>query len=152
MAVLVFSCFFSCGCSRDDTEIPRDISGRWQVVSNQGINKPHSFFWFMMDYIEFRDDGAVWALIHWPPGEGDDIRLNAVSEYNRLSEEQIQFTGSCRYEDPCIGTYTLRLQTDILTINDAAGELVLKWVGPQSEDTVPRVIGPAPTATPKTSQ
>jgi hypothetical protein len=69
------------GCSREHTESSLRILGRWRVIDKQGINVPHSFFWFMMDYVEFRQEGIVWGLVNWPPDGGNEIRLNVTGQY-----------------------------------------------------------------------
>ena len=118
------------------------------VINKQGINVPNSFFWFTMDYVEFREDGTVWALMQWPPDVGSDIRLNKTAEYFLVGENQIKFVGACRHQDPCTGFYTATLKGNELQIFDAEGRLELKQVGPPSKDLPPTVVGPSPTSTP----
>lgn len=117
-------------------------------MNKQGINVPNSFFWFTMDYVEFREDGTVWALMEWPPGIGSEIRLNKTAEYSLVDEHQIEFMGACRHQDPCKGSYTANLKGDDLQIFDAEGRLELKRAGPPSEDLPLTVVGPSPTSTP----
>lgn len=136
------------GCGREDTESSQSILGRWRVMNKQGINVPNSFFWFTMDYVEFREDGTVWALMEWPPGIGSEIRLNKTAEYSLVDEHQIEFMGACRHQDPCKGSYTTNLKGDDLQIFDAEGRLELKRAGPPSEDLPLTVVGPSPTSTP----
>ena len=135
-------------CSREATESSQSILGRWRVTNKQDISVPNSFFWFTMDYVEFREDGTVWALVQWPPGIGSEIRLNKTAEYFLVGENQIEFVGACRHQDPCTGFYTATLKGNELQIFDAEGRLELKQVGPPSEDLPPKVAGPSPTSTP----
>jgi len=136
------------GCSKEAPESPQSVLGRWRVIDKSGINVPSSFFWFTMDYVEFREDGTVLALMQWPPDIGSDIKLNTTAEYSLVGERQIEFVGACRYQNPCIGVYTATLKEDELQIFDAEGRLELKWVGPPSEDLPPTVVGPSPSPTP----
>jgi hypothetical protein len=112
------------------------------------MNVPNSFFWFAMDYLEFREDGQVWALIEWPPETRSDTRLNKTAEYALVGEDQIEFVGSCRHRDPCTGTYTATLEGDKLRIFDAEGRLELSRVGPPSKGLPPTAVGPSPSPTP----
>jgi len=141
-----------CSCGREVIESSQSILGRWRVINKRGINVPHSFFWFTMDYIEFREDGTVWALMQWPPDVGSDIRVNKTAEYSLVGEYQIEFVGACRHQDPCTGSYTATLKGDELQIFDAEGRLVLKRAGPPSEDLPPTVVGPSPSSTPAVTQ
>jgi hypothetical protein len=117
------------------------------VIDKQGINVPNSFFWFVMDYVEFREDGTVLALMLWPPDAGSEIRLNKTAEYYLVGEQQIAFVGACRYQDPCTGTYTVTLKENELRIFDADGRLTLERVGPPSSDLPPPAVGPSPSPT-----
>jgi hypothetical protein len=101
-----------------------------------------------MDYVEFRDDGTVWALMEWPPDDGSDIRLNKTAEYSRIGKHQIELVGPCRHQGPCTGVYTTTLKGDALQIFDTEGKLELKRVGPPSEGLPPTVVGPSPSPTP----
>ncbi|MCP4524986.1 MAG: hypothetical protein GY833_03580 [Aestuariibacter sp.] len=140
------------GCGEEATESPQSILGRWRVINNQGVSVPNSFFWFTMDYVEFREDGTVWGLMQWPPDIGSDIRLNKTAEYSLVGERQIEFVGACRHQDPCTGIYTATLKGDELQIFDTEGRLELKLVGPPSEDLPPTVVGPSPSPTPAVTQ
>lgn len=140
------------GCGWQSTGPPQSILGRWQVLSAEGMNVPNSFFWFSMDYLEFREDGQVWALIDWPPETGSHIRLNKTAEYALVGADQIQFVGACRHQDPCIGTFTATMRGDELRIFDAEGRLELKRVGPPSKELPPTVAGPSPTQSPAVTQ
>ena len=143
--VLLFAA--SSGCNKQ-SPLAQDILGRWKVIDNQGIGVPHSFFWSMMDWIEFREDGTALALIDWPPGEGGEVRLNGTTRYRTVGEHQIEFTGSCRHADPCTGVYTATLSGDRLEIEDAGGRLTLTRVGPADRELPPTVVGPSPSPTP----
>ena len=146
--MLITICITNCGCKLTRDQSSDRIIGRWQTISNQGVDVPNSFFWLMMDYIEFRENGEVWALVEWPPGENQEIRLNSVTEYVLISEDQIEITGSCRHQDPCKGIYTTMFRGEGLRIIDAEKVLLLKWVAPSSEGRPPDVGGPFPTSTP----
>ena len=140
------------GCRNTPTDPTVDILGRWEVVQQEAISVPNSFFWFSMDYVEFRVDGTVWGLIAWPPGsESDDLRLNKTAQYTLTADSQIEFVGSCRHQDPCTGVYTLALTADALQIFDTNGTLNLKRVALPGKSVPPTVIGPAPSATPAAS-
>ena len=136
------------GCSSGSTDASQRILGRWQVLDKQGINVPHSFFWAMMDDIEFREDGTVWGLLKWPPNKGPDIRLNATAEYALVDQDQIEFVGDCRHQGACTGTYTVTWKGKELHISGDDATLRLQRVGPPSEDTPPEIEGPSPTPTP----
>ena len=136
------------GCSQENTESPPRILGRWRVLEKQGINVPHSFFWFMMDYIEFRQEGIVWGLVNWPPEAGNEIRLNVTGTYALVNEHQIEFIGDCRHQGPCTGSYTLTWKRNTVHILGQDAKWVLEWVGPPSKDPPPAVMGPSPTPTP----
>ncbi len=127
---------------------PPSIVGRWEVQGTPGVHIPHSFFWFTMDYLEFRADGTVLALMRWPPDGGEEIRLNKTTQYTLRGDNQIQFEGSCRHEDPCTGVYTVTRTADTLRIFDDSGALNLQWVAPPAEIPPPAVEGPAPSPTP----
>ena len=116
-------------CTRDAALSSQTILGRWQVINKQSINIPHSFFWFSMDYLEFREDQTVWALVKWPPDVGSDIRLNKTAEYSLEDENQVEFVGDCRHQGPCTGTYTVTLQGDVMQLFDSEGRLELKRAG-----------------------
>jgi hypothetical protein len=139
-------------CGREVTESPQSILGRWRVINKQGINVPHSFFWFTMDYVEFREDGTVWGLMQWPPDVGSEIRLNKTAEYSLVGEHQIEFVGACRHQDSCTGSYTATLEGDELQIFNVEGRLELERVGPPSEDLPPTVVGPSPSSIPAVRQ
>ena len=134
-------------CSKQ-SPLAQGILGRWEVIDDQGISVPHSFFWSMMDWIEFREDGTALALLDWPPGNGGEVRLNGVTRYQTVGERQIEFTGSCRHADPCTGLYTATLSGSRLEIEDAEGKLTLKHVGPAGRELPPTVVGPSPSPTP----
>jgi hypothetical protein len=140
------------GCCGKAPESPQSVLGRWRVIDNQSISVPNSFFWFTMDYIEFREDGTVWALMEWPPDVGGDIRLNKTAEYSLVGEHRIEFVGACRHQYPCTGIYTVTLEGDELQIFDMEGKLELKWVGPPSKGPPPTVVGPSPSPTPAVTQ
>jgi hypothetical protein len=74
--LIVLVSFLVCGCGSETTESSPDVLGRWEVISEEGMSVPNSFFWFVMDYVEFRDDGTVLGLMEWPPDSGTEIRLN----------------------------------------------------------------------------
>ena len=135
------------GCSKEASS-SQSILGRWRVINHRGISVPSSFFWFIMDYLEFREDGTVLSLAKWPPEVGNDIRLNKTTKYSLVGEHQIEFIGACRYENPCTGVYTATLSGDKLQIFDADGELTLMPVGPPGQDLPPTLIGPSPSPTP----
>jgi hypothetical protein len=140
------------GCGRPTPEPSRAILGRWTVIDSQGINVPNSFFWFMMDQLEFREDGDLWGLMLWPPDGGTELRLNAWTTYTFVDPDQIEVTGSCRHQDPCTGTYTVNLDGDSLELADAEGRMFLERAGPPSEVPPPRVPGPSPSPTPTASE
>jgi hypothetical protein len=148
--ILLVICGIVCGCTLANNQSPGSIIGRWQIISNQGVDIPNSFFWLMMDYIEFRENGEVWALMGWPPGEDQEIRLNGLTEYAIISENQVEITGSCRHQDPCTGIYITTFKGEGLRIIDTEKVLLLKWVGPSSAGRPPDVSGPFPTSTPET--
>jgi hypothetical protein len=136
------------GCGGKTTEPAQSVVGRWRVIDKQGIDVPNSFFWFVMDYVEFRNDGIVLALVVWPPETGSEVRLNKTAEYYLVGEQQIAFVGACRHQDPCTGTYTVTLKGDELRISDAGESMTLERVGPPSNDLPPPVVGPSPSPTP----
>ena len=136
------------GCSNKVTGSSPDVLGRWKVIKNQGVSVPHSFFWFIIDYVEFRDDGTVLGLMEWPPDGGNEIRLNKTAKYSLVNEHQIEFVGDCRHQGPCTGVYTITLKADRLRIFDAEDQLDLKRVGSPSKELPPTVIGPSPSPTP----
>ncbi len=136
------------GCGNEVTGSSPDILGRWEVINNQGVSVPNSFFWFVIDYVEFRDDGTVLGLMGWPPDGGSEIRLNKTAEYSLVNEHQIEFVGDCRHQGPCTGVYTITLKEDRLQIFDADGTLDLKRIAPPSKDLPPTAIGPSPSPTP----
>ena len=142
---LLFAVLIGCG---KQSPLAQGILGRWEVIDGQGIGVPHSFFWSMMDWIEFREDGTALALLDWPPGKGDEVRLNGTTRYRTVGERQVEFIGSCRYADPCTGVYTATLRGDRLEIEDAEGKLVLKHTGPAGRELPPTVVGPSPSPTP----
>jgi len=141
-----------CRCGSKGPEASQRILGRWEVIRMEGIHVPNSFFWFTMDYVEFREDGEVWALMVGPTGTGSDIGLNKTAAYSLVGEDRIEFVGACRHEDPCTGAYTLTLNGDDALIFDAGGRLELKRAGPPSSDPPPPVVGPSATATPTLPQ
>jgi hypothetical protein len=147
---LLFALIGACG--EDSSASPASILGRWRVISIQDMTVPNSFFWFTMDYVEFRQDGTVLALMLWPPEDGNDIRVNKIAEYDLVGDEQIAFIGSCRHIDPCTGLYTITLKENILRIFHEGSSLELMWVGPPDEDIPPTVVGPSPTGTPFTAK
>jgi hypothetical protein len=102
----------------------------------------------MIDYVEFREDGTVLGLVQWPPGDGSEVRLNVSAKYSLVDEQQIEFIGACRHQDPCTGTYTVVVRGDELQIFDADGRLALKRVGPPSKELPPTIVGPVPSPTP----
>jgi hypothetical protein len=128
------------------------VLGRWRVVEKDGMNVPNSFFWASMDYVEFRAGGTVLALVDWPPDTPAEIRLNQTGQYSLVEDDEIEFVGSCRHEDPCTGTYRVELRGDSLAIVNAEGKLQLQRVGPPGEDIPARIMGPSPSPTPETTQ
>jgi hypothetical protein len=112
------------------------------------MNVPNSFFWAMMDEVEFRADGEVWALLHWPPGTEGDLTLNGTATYRLVGKDQIEFVGSCRHQDPCTGAYTLVQDGDTLHIADAEASLDLQRAGPPSQARPPAIPGPSASPTP----
>jgi hypothetical protein len=141
-----------CGCGRKSPEASQRILGRWEVIRMEGMNLPNSFFWFTMDYVEFREDGEVWALMVEPTGTGSDIGLNKTGAYSLVGEDRIEFAGACRHQDPCTGAYTLTLNGDDAQIFDEGGRLELKRAGPPSSAPPPPVVGPSASATPSPAQ
>jgi len=113
------------------------------------MSVPNSFFWFMMDYVEFREDGTVWGLMDWPPDGGDEIRLNVTGAYFRRDDGTIEFVGTCRHEDPCTGTYEAVLKDDTLLLSSSEARLELERAGPPSQRPPPEVMGPSPSPTPQ---
>jgi hypothetical protein len=144
--LVVLLSLLASGCSKEDSS----VLGRWEVIDKQGINVPNSFFWFSMDYLEFREDGTVLALVKWTPGV--DVRLNKTARYSLVGERQIEFVGACRYQDPCTGVYTMTLSGDRLQIFDADGILTLTRIGPPGKGLPPRVVGPSPSPTPAVTE
>ena len=146
--LVVLLSLLASGCSNEDSS----VLGRWEVIDKQGISVPNSFFWFSMDYLEFREDGTVLALVKWPPDVGRDVRLNKTARYSLVGERQIEFLGACRYQDPCTGAYTMALSGDRLQIFDADGILTLTRIGPPGKGLPPRVVGPSPSPTPAVTE
>jgi hypothetical protein len=68
-------------CGQATPVSTRTILGRWQVIENKGITVPNSFFWFTMEYVEFRADGTVTSLVHWPPTDMRELRRNKIAHY-----------------------------------------------------------------------
>ena len=136
------------GCGRGAPPAPPPLVGRWEVVQSEGMNVPNSFFWAMMDEVEFRADGEVWALLHWPPGTEGDLKLNGTATYRLMGEDQIEFVGACRHQDPCAGTYTLAQEGDELQISAAESRLHLQWTAPPSQARPPAIPGPSASPTP----
>ena len=119
------------------------------MIDKEGMSVPHSIFWAMMDFVEFRQEGVVWGLIDWPPDGGTEIRLNATGQYALVDDGQIEFVGSCRHQDPCTGTYTLAFSAkNGLQIVSKDTTLSLERVGPPSETPPLAVEGPSPSPTP----
>jgi hypothetical protein len=141
-----------CGCGTKGSESSQRILGRWEVIQMEGMNVPNSFFWFTMDYVEFREDGQVWALMVDPTGTGNDVGLNKTAAYSVVGEDRIEFVGACRHQDPCTGVYTLTLNGDDAQVFDVGGRLELVRAGPPSSDAPPTVVGPSASATPAPSQ
>ncbi len=94
----------------------------------------------------------MWALMLWPPDDGSDLRLNKTAEYSLGGENQIEFVGACRQQDPCTGFYAADIDGDKLQIFDADRSLTLRWVGPASVEQPPPVLGPSPSPTPITTR
>lgn len=151
-SIIALLLLLAAGCGRQVTEPSQEILGRWEVVRTQGMSIPHSFFWFMMDYVEFRDNGTVLGLVAWPPDGGAEIRLNVMAEYSVLDDHQVAFVGACRYEDPCTGVYSVTLSGDALQIVNEDAELGLRRVGPPSETLPPTIVGPSASPTPGVSE
>lgn len=147
VAAVVLSSLLMGGCSNRPSS-PQSILGRWRVAGHRGMSVPNSFFWYTMDYLEFREDGTVLALMRWPPEVGNDIRLNKTAKYALVGDHQIAFTGACRYEDPCTGLYTTTLRGDEMQIFDAEAELTLVRVGQPGKALPATIPGPSPSATP----
>lgn len=143
--VLLFAALSGCSKHRP---LAQGILGRWEVIDGQGIGVPHSFFWSMKDWIEFREDGTALALLDWPPGKGGEVRLNGTTRYRTVGERQIEFAGSCRHVGPCTGVYTATLSGDRLEIWDVEGKLRLTRAGPAGQELPPTVVGPSPSPTP----
>lgn len=144
---IVLLSLLAIGCRKEVSSSNR-VLGRWEVIENQGISVPNSFFWFSMDYLEFREDGTVLALVKWPPDVGSDIRLNKTASYSLVGEHQIEFVGACRHQDPCTGVYTTTLKGDKLEIFDTDGILTLMRVGPPGGNLPPTIVGPSASPTP----
>ena len=107
----------------------------------------------MMDFVEFRQEGVVWGLIHWPPDGGDEIRLNATGQYALVDDGRIEFVGSCRHQDPCTGAYTIAFSgKDGLQIVSDDATLSLERVGSPSEAPPLEVEGPSPSPTPAATE
>ncbi len=51
-------------CGQATPVSAQTILGRWEVIDHSGIAIPNSFFWFTMEYLEFRGDGTVASLVH----------------------------------------------------------------------------------------
>ena len=137
-----------CGCGWTEPEPSQRILGRWEVVQMKGMNVPSSFFWLTMDTIEFRADGEVWALILAPDDAESGMKLNSTGAYALVGEDQIEFVGACRHQDPCTGVYSLSFSKDGAQIFDADGRLELLRAGPPSAERPPRIVGPSASATP----
>jgi hypothetical protein len=149
LCLLTFSLLASaCGLVEIlDTEA---LEGQWTIVDSQGLSVPHSFFWAMMDYVEFRSDGTLWGLMHWPPGSQGDLRLNATAAFAVVETGRIEIVGSCRYKDPCSVTFDAVLRRGELQLSAPESSMTLERSGPQSGAPPSRVPGPAPSATPVT--
>jgi hypothetical protein len=76
LVILIFA--LAGGCGKGPSDPAQRILGRWRVIDKEAISVPHSVFWAMMDFVEFRQEGVVWGLINWPPGGGSEIRLNVT--------------------------------------------------------------------------
>lgn len=137
-----------CGCGWTEPEPSQRILGRWEVVQMEGMNVPNSFFWLTMDTIEFRADGEVWALILAPDDAESGMKLNSIGAYTVVGEDQIEFVGACRHQDPCTGVYSLSFSGDEAQIFDTGGRLELVRAGPPSSKRPPRIVGPSASATP----
>ena len=136
------------GCIGGTPNSPPNVVGRWVVVRNDGMNTPYSFFWFSMEYVEFRADGVVWGLMTWPPGDDSagEIRLNKTAGYTLVGDNRVEFTGSCRHHDSCTGVYTIGRTANGLKIFNADGALKLEWLAPPAKALPAPVPGPAPSA------
>lgn len=132
------------------TTVPPSVLGRWRVIETAGMSVPNSFFWASMDYVEFRADGTVLALVDWPPDSRSEIRLNTTGQYARVADNRIEFVGACRHEDPCTGAYRVELRGDDLEISADEARLKLQRVGPPGADIPPPIFGPSPSPTPVT--
>ena len=139
-------------CGRVTPVSAQTILGRWQVIDNKDITIPHSFFWFTMEYVEFRADGTVATFVHWPQIDGPELRLNKVAHYALTSSDRLALIGACRHQDPCTGLYTATLAGDELAIGDSVGRFVLKRVAGASEDLPLLLDGPLPSPTPVTTR
>lgn len=136
-------------CGQATPVSAQTILGRWQVTDNNSrMSVPNSFFWFTMEYVEFRGDGTVASLIRWPRMDGPELRLNKTAHYALTDTNHLAVTGACRHLDPCTGLYTAMLAGDELTIVDSAGRLVLKRVADPGEVLPPPAEGPLPSPTP----
>lgn len=134
-------------CGRAPALSAQTILGRWEVLESRGMTAPESFFWFTMEYVEFRADGTIASLIRWPPAGGAELRLNTTARYVLADPQQLAVTGACRHADPCTGRYAATLAGDELTIADATGRLVLRRVAGVSAE-LPPPAGPRPSPTP----
>ena len=60
--LVILVCTLASGCGKEPVDPAQRILGRWRVTEKEGINVPHSFFWAMMDFVEFRPEGVVQPL------------------------------------------------------------------------------------------
>jgi hypothetical protein len=147
LCFVLLSILFS-ACGQATPVSAQTILGRWQVTDNSHMAVPNSFFWFTMEYVEFRGDGTVASLIRWSSMDGPELRLHKTAHYALTDTNHLAVTGACRHHDPCTGFYTAMLAGDELTIADTVGRLELKRVGDASEVLPPPFEGPLPSPTP----
>ena len=138
----------ACGCRYGSSNNPQqDIVGRWEIEKSNGLNIPHSFFWFPMEFIEFRADGTVLGLMNWPPAADEEIRLNKSAVYQLLDGNRIEIIGSCRYEDPCSEIFNFTIAGRKLRLFNAEASMDLRYMGPADQGDIPTIIGPQPSPT-----
>lgn len=134
------------GCEALNQDKPGNIlAGRWQILDRAGLNEPHSFFWFTMDFVEFKANGTLLGLMVWPPDSGETVRLNKTAGYRILEDGRIEIIGRCRYEDPCSAVFEMAFGNGTLRLSNESAFMELRRSGPEATDDIPTVPGPQPT-------
>ena len=121
------------------------ILGRWQRISPAGPGDPNEL---SLEYIEFRENGALLTLIK-DEGTGQ-FWLNNSAAYSLTTVDQMQVIGTCykgwdRYT--CSRTYAIALAGDNLKVSgDQQAEY--ERIGGLSPNLPPTLAPPFPSPTP----